>query len=231
MNAVTAQEPQLPEGYVPFDTRPHGAHMKLLNLVPPGSRVIDAGCSTGYLAERLVARGCKVTGLELDPVAAQLAERWCDQVVVGDLDAMELPLPAGEFDVALCGDILEHLRDPRGLLERIRPLLRPGGTLVVSTPNIANWSIRASLLLGRFDYTYRGILDRTHTHLFTRKSLLQCMRDAGYRPVTVDFTAPLPHALRSDERERLAHRIGALRPTLFAYQWVISATPGLTAGR
>src|SRR3954451_4465709 len=126
MNAVTAQQPQLPEGYVPFDTRPYGAHMKLLNLVPPGSRVLDAGCSTGYLAEQLVARGCSVTGLELDPVAAQLAERWCDQVIVGDLDAMELRLPNGVFDVALCGDILEHLRGPRGLLERIRPLLRPG---------------------------------------------------------------------------------------------------------
>jgi 2-polyprenyl-3-methyl-5-hydroxy-6-metoxy-1,4-benzoquinol methylase len=212
-------------GYVPFDPRPYGAHGKMLSLVPPGSHVLDAGCSSGYLAEQLVARGCAVTGLELDPEAARLAERWCERVLVGDVERIDLDLEPSTFDVVLCGDILEHLRDPRAALARWRPLLRPGGTLVLSTPNIANWSIRVALLFGSFRYTDRGILDRTHAHLFTRKSLLESLRLAGYRAVVEDFTVPLPHVIRKEPLERAAHGVGRLRPTLFAYQWVMAAVP------
>jgi N-acetylglucosaminyl-diphospho-decaprenol L-rhamnosyltransferase len=214
-----------PAGYVPFDPRPAGAHAKLLELVPRGARVLDAGCSTGYLAEQLVGRGSSVVGLELDPVAGQAAERWCEQVLVGDFETMELPFAEQTFDVVLCGDIVEHLRDPGAALARVRPLLKPGGRLVLSTPNVANWSVRASLLAGRFEYTERGLLDRTHAHLFTRRSLRSCLRDAGYEVIAEDFTVPLPYALRRDGLERGAHRIGALKPTLLAYQWVMAARP------
>ena len=216
--------------YVSFDPRPCGAHGKMLALVPPASRVLDVGCSSGYLAEQLVARGCTVVGLELDPLAGKLAERWCERVIVGDVERKELDLEPASFDVVLCGDILEHLRDPQAALERWRPLLQPGGTLVLSTPNVANWSIRLGLLFGRFRYTDRGILDRTHAHLFTRASLLEIVRRAAYLPTIKDFTVPLPHVLRDDRLERAAHRIGSLRPTLFAYQWVMAAAPTGGAG-
>jgi 2-polyprenyl-3-methyl-5-hydroxy-6-metoxy-1,4-benzoquinol methylase len=212
-------------GYVPFDPRPWGGHAKLTALVPSGSRVLDAGCSTGYLAEQLVQRGSRVIGLELDPVAAKAAERFCERVWVGDVERMELPFEPDEFDVVLGGDIIEHLRDPQAALARLLPFLRPGGRLVLSTPNIANWAIRLSLLAGRFDYTDRGILDRTHAHLFTRRSLLGCIEGAGYRLISLDCTVPLPDGVRTEAREALAHRIGDLRPTLFAYQWVLAAEP------
>jgi 2-polyprenyl-3-methyl-5-hydroxy-6-metoxy-1,4-benzoquinol methylase len=214
---------RLGQDYVPFDPRPFGAHAKLLSLVPDGVKVLDVGCSTGYLAEQLVARGCSVTGIELDQRAARRAERFCQQVIVGDLEQTDLPPETADFDIVLCGDILEHLRNPARALAKLRPVLRPQGRLVLSTPNIANWAIRVSLAAGRFDYGERGILDRTHTHLFTRKALLQCLASAGFEPVTVDYTVPLPHTLRTDARERFAHRVAAVRPTLFAYQWVTSA--------
>jgi 2-polyprenyl-3-methyl-5-hydroxy-6-metoxy-1,4-benzoquinol methylase len=209
--------------YVPFDPRPYGAHAKMLALVPAGSAVLDAGCSSGYLAEQLVARGCTVTGLELDPVAGQLAERWCEQVLIGDVETMELSLSPESFDVLLCGDILEHLRDPTAALRRWRPFLRPGGRLVLSTPNIANVRIRLALLFGVFRYTERGILDRTHAHLFTRRSLRESLRRAGFRPVVEDYTVPLPRKVRRDDLEGAAHAIAHVRPTLFAHQWVMVA--------
>jgi len=102
---------------------------------------------------------------------------------------MELPYEPASFDAVVCGDLVEHLRDPGSTLARLRPLLRPGGRLVLSTPNVANWALRLSLLGGRWRYTDRGILDRTHAHLFTRKTLIETVEAAGYRVVELDYTA------------------------------------------
>lgn len=211
-------------GYVPLNEHAHSGHAKLLALVGSGKRVLDVGCSSGYLARPLVAQGCTVVGLERDPDAAATAGEVCEDVLVGDVETMELPFEPGSFDVILCGDLIEHLRDPRAFLVRVRPLLRGDGRLVLSTPNVANWANRVGLLAGRWRYTERGILDRTHTHLFTRATLVEALERSGYRVVTLDYTVPLPVARRA-ATERLAHAIGALRPPLFAYQFVVAAEP------
>lgn len=211
-------------GYVPLNEHAHSGHAKLLALVGSGKRVLDVGCSSGYLARPLVARGCTVVGLELDPAAAAEARDVCEEVLVGDVETMELPFERGSFDVVLCGDLVEHLRDPDAFLARVRPFLKPDGRLVLTTPNVANWAMRLGLLAGRWTYTERGILDRTHTRLFTRSTLVAALERAGYRIVELDFTVPLPVA-RTPTTERVAHAIGKLRPPLFAYQFVVSATP------
>jgi 2-polyprenyl-3-methyl-5-hydroxy-6-metoxy-1,4-benzoquinol methylase len=211
-------------GYVPLNEHAHGGHAKLLALVGSGKRVLDVGCSSGYLARPLVAAGCTVVGLEVDPEAAEAAREVCEEVLVGDVETMDLPFEQGAFDVVLCGDLIEHLRDPGAFLARIQPLLRPDGRLVLTTPNVANWSMRLSLLAGRWRYAERGILDRTHTHLFTRRTLVETLERAGYRVDVLDFTVPLP-ALRNATTERVAHAIGRVRPSLFAYQFVVAATP------
>lgn len=207
--------------YVPLNERRHRVHAKLVEAVGAGVRVLDVGCSSGYLAAPVAARGNTVVGIELDPAAAREAERFCERVLVGDVETMELPLPPASFDVVLCGDVLEHLRDPGAALARLRPLLVPGGRLVLSTPNVANWAIRLSLLAGRWQYTDRGILDRTHTHLFTRRSLVATVEGAGYRVERVDFSVPVPGS--SDRLDAVARLVGRLRPPLFAYQWLLVA--------
>jgi hypothetical protein len=105
----------------------------------------------------------------------------------------------------------------------VAPLLRSGGRLALTTPNVANWTIRLQLLFGRFRYTQRGILDETHTHLFTRSTLVEAVENAGYRVDEVDFTVPVPK-LGATGLERAAHAIGGLRPQLFAFQFVLAAT-------
>ena len=208
-------------GYVPLNERRHRAHAKLLDAVGSGARVLDVGCSSGYLSEPLAARGNTIVGLELDPTAAREAERWCERVLVGDVESMELQLEPGSFDVVLCGDVVEHLRDPAAALARLRPFLRPGGRLVLSTPNIANWAIRLSLLAGRWRYADRGILDRSHTHLFTRATFRETIVRAGYVVDRIDYTVPVPGD--SDLLDGLARAAGALRPSLLAYQFVAVA--------
>ena len=211
-------------GYVEFNERPHGGHMKLLELVGEGKRVLDVGCSSGYLARPLVERGCTVWGIELDPDAAAEARAVCEEVLVGDVETIELPYEPGSFDVVLCGDLIEHLREPEELLARVRPLLAPGGRLALTTPNVANWAMRLSLLGGRWRYTERGILDRTHVRLFTRTTLVQALEQSGYRVLELDFTAPVP-GLGRPAVERVAHTVARVRPSLFAYQFVVAATP------
>jgi 2-polyprenyl-3-methyl-5-hydroxy-6-metoxy-1,4-benzoquinol methylase len=211
-------------GYVQLNARPLGGHARLLELVGRHQRVLDVGCSSGYLARPLVERGCEVVGIELDPDAARLARDVCEAVLVGDVEEMELPFETASFDVILCGDLIEHLRDPDRFLTRIHPFLRKGGRLVLSTPNVANWALRLSLLGGRWRYTQRGLLDRTHLHLFTRKTLIEGLERAGYRPIEIDFTVPVP-IVGSEVVERLAHACGRVRPQLFAYQFVVAAGP------
>ena len=211
-------------GYVPLNERPHGGHMKLLSLVGDGKRVLDVGCSSGYLARPLVERGCTVVGIERDPMAAERAREVCEHVLEGDVELLELPFAPGSFDVVLCGDLVEHLRDPHAFMARVRPLLADGGRLVLSTPNVANWANRLGLLAGRWSYTDRGILDRSHVHLFTRKTLVEALRDAGYRVVELDFTVPVPVA-GTPAVERVAHAVGRIRPPLLAYQFVVAAVP------
>ena len=178
----------------------------------------------GYLAERLNQRGVAVVGLDHDEEAATQARQFCEAVHVGDVEAMELPFEPGSFDVVLCGDLIEHLREPGRFLKRVRPLLCPEGRLVLSTPNIANWAMRLGLLFGRFRYMEKGILDRTHSHLFTRKTLVECLETAGYSVTRFDFTVPVP-VLSTPRVEALAHAIGRLRPSLLAYQFVVEAVP------
>ncbi len=210
--------------YVPLNERPHGGHERLLALAGSPEHVLDVGCSTGYLARRLVERGATVIGLEADERAADEARGVCEQVLVGDVETMELPFGEASFDLILCGDLIEHLRDPESFLGRVRPFLRPGGRLVLTTPNVANWANRLGLLAGRWRYTERGILDRTHTHLFTQKTLLETLERAGYRLLEVDYTAPVP-LVGSPAVERLAHAVARARPSLLAYQFVVAATP------
>lgn len=157
------------------------SHAYLVRLVGPGKRVLDVGCATGYLGEVLKRRGCEVVGVEIDPTSAAKAAEVLDDVLVADLERVDLAQAFGpaSFDVVVFGDVLEHLRDPLTLLRSSVGLLRPGGSVVVSVPNVAHGAVRLALLQGRWQYLDRGLLDRTHVTFFTRTSLLRLMADAG----------------------------------------------------
>jgi 2-polyprenyl-3-methyl-5-hydroxy-6-metoxy-1,4-benzoquinol methylase len=214
------------DGYVALQATPYRGHHLLAEAVlantRPGDRVLEGGVSSGYFAELLLRAGCRVDGIELDPVAAERARRVCERVVVGDLQHIDVEELGGPYDLLLFGDTLEHVPDPVAVLRALATKLRPGGTLVVSTPNVANWAVRLSLLAGRFRYTDRGILDRTHLRFYTRSTLVEMLEQAGFRVDRVVGTIPVP-LLRSKPLCRLAHAAGNLRPSLFAYTFVVTA--------
>ena len=119
---------------------PHEAHSIILRQVPAGSRVLDAGCATGYLGRCLVEhRQCIVDGIEVDPDSALKAREYLRQVWIGSVDNDQLLAQISEtYDVILCAALLEHLQSPEIALQRMRGLLNKGGVLIAGLPNVAH---------------------------------------------------------------------------------------------
>ena len=159
---------------------PHSSHAVILGRLGEGRgrRALDVGAADGFLAELLTRQGWQVTALERDPTQAAKARGRCHEVILADLDDAA-PRLEGVFDAIVYGDVLEHLSDPLPVLVALNRRLAPGGLVIVSVPNVAHLWVRLSLLLGRWDYADRGILDRTHLRFFTRRSFVRFLGEAG----------------------------------------------------
>ncbi|MCA1680831.1 MAG: class I SAM-dependent methyltransferase [Actinobacteria bacterium] len=168
--------------YTAYDCAPGSSHELVVDFVSPGARVLEFGPATGYMSRVLRLRGCRISGVEVSPVAAAQAREHCEDVIVGDIEALDLEAAfAGQrFDAVVFADVLEHLRDPGRVLEQIRPLLADGGRVVASIPNVAHASVRLMLMLGEFRYRRSGLLDATHLRFFTRESVRDLFEAAGY---------------------------------------------------
>lgn len=194
MSPAAASRTEAPYGRRVAEAGLGAAARLMLDEVSDGARVLDVGCATGYLAEPLTRRGCTVLGFEMDPASAAAAARWCEHVIVGDVqDPGTRALIPGVFDVILLGDVLEHLVDPWETLGSMRTHLAAGGVVVASIPNVAAWTVRLALLSGRFRYEEMGIMDRTHLRFFTRATVHELVRDAGYA-VERERHAPIEQA-------------------------------------
>jgi SAM-dependent methyltransferase len=173
---------------------PHSSHAVILERLGDGRgrRALDVGAADGFLAELLTRQGWQVTALERDPAQAAKARGRCHEVIVADLDEAT-PRLEGAFDAIVYGDVLEHLSDPLPVLVGLNRYLAAGGRVLVSVPNVAHLWVRLSLLLGRWDYADRGILDRTHVRFFTRRSFTRFLGDAGLATEELVATpVPLP---------------------------------------
>ena len=139
--------------------------------------VLEIGCGRGatgaFIQERL---GCRVTGIELNPVVARSAAELLHCVVVGDVLEVD---PGGPFDAVVACELFEHLTEGGVFLQRLRSWLRPGGRAVLSVPNVGHHAIVEDLVAGRWDYLPVGLLCFTHFRFFTRQTLADMLRAAG----------------------------------------------------
>lgn len=195
--------------------------------------VLDVGSGDGALAAHARRLGARVTTIDLGPAPDGSSDRH----VVHDL---ETPLPAdlGQFDAIVCADVLEHLRAPDQTLVGLGRHLSDGAVIVASIPNAAHWYVRARVLLGRFDYDARGILDQTHLRFYTRRSFTRLARSVGYECRVHGVSGlPLEILYRGAPIRRFAWGLvlapirlidrAAVRlwPTMFGYQFVFELTP------
>jgi O-antigen biosynthesis protein len=224
------------EAEVNLDNK-NSSHTLIVELVGYDKHVLDVGSSTGYLAEVLVKRGCRVTGIEIDPKAARQAKEHCDRVIVGDVESLDLDeeLDEGSFNVIIFGDVLEHLKDPLQALRRLKSFLDPRGYVVASIPNIAHGSVRLALMQGKFQYHSLGLLDNTHLRFFTRESLEQLFKDAGFlitelRRTTRGIFDTEIEINREMVTEELLEPVRR-DPEGLTYQFVLTAQPFGEAGK
>jgi hypothetical protein len=174
-----------------------GSHQMIAARCCNAEQVLDVGCWSGLMGPLLLAMGVRaVDGIEIDSVAAARAATQYRKVWQADIEVFDIPADC-YYDRIICAD----------------------GLLLVSIPNVAHWSLRVKLALGHWDYTDRGLLDRTHLHFFTLRSAKMEIEAAGYGVQDVAIS-PLVPFIRS---RRVAAIVGRIWPTGFAYQFVIAA--------
>lgn len=193
-----------------YETRPTGANRRglireqiLLSWLKK-NKVLDIGCKDGIIGSQAKKKGCQVIGVEIDKEMALKARKNYEQVIIKDIENKEtLAHLDRDFDVILCADILEHLICPKETLINLKNHLSPEGRFLISIPNVAHWSIRSQLLFGQFEYTERGILDRTHLRFFTLQSFAHLLREAELKIIASDFIySPSPLDQMKDQRKK-----------------------------
>ncbi len=206
------------------------SHTMALDAVPAGARVLDVGCGPGAFARELVRKGCRVSGMDrYEPPAGHAFDsflRW---------DERQEPFQADlrDFDYILLLDVIEHLSAPEAFLESLRARASRVGRrprVVVTTGNVVFWVLRLQALLGNFNYGKRGILDLTHTRLYTFSSLRKLFEQCGYTVEKVAAVpAPFPKAIGLNPLSRgllwLNGVLNRVSKSLFAYQIFMIATP------
>lgn len=183
-------------------------------LPDDAGEVLEIGCGRGETGAFLQREtGCRVTGVELNPRVARAAAERLHRVVVGDVeDADTLAALDGGYDALLALELFEHLVDQERFLEVARSLVRPGGRIVMSVPNVGHWSVVEDLLAGRWDYLPIGLLCYTHYRFFTRRTLADWLARCGFAEARLvpQHTEPPPWLPQGDAAAVGADRLGDL---------------------
>ena len=204
-------------------------HSYALKLVEPGSKVMDLGCASGYMCGPLKGKGCSVVGVDMyEPTDLE----HFDEFVKHDLNDQQLPRQIEDTQYVLMLDIIEHLREPEKFVEALREASAVQGQmkLIITTGNIAFFVQRLMLALGQFNYGKRGILDLTHTRLFTFATLRVLLTSNGFEIIEEQgVPAPFPMAIKSRPIANIALKINCilikLSKSLFSYQMLMVAKP------
>ena len=212
-----------------FKYNSHYWILRFIDEAPRPLRILDVGTADGYLGAVLKQQGHYLVGVERDELMAQRARRHYDGFHLADIETFEFPYRE-EFDFVLFADVLEHLNDPATVLKRTLPCLKKTGEVIISVPNVANFIIRIGLLLGRFEYSDRGILDRTHLRFFTLASLRRMLSECGCAvlqtrptPVPVQLVVAATDLKLFAPLHELHYALVRGWKSLLAYQFVIRA--------
>jgi glycosyltransferase involved in cell wall biosynthesis len=204
-------------------------HSRVVELIPDRARILDLGSGMGAVGAALKdLNQCTVTGCDVERGALT----WkFDKFLFADLNEGLPQVQEERFDYILALDVIEHLKCPEDFLDQLRALAaRTGAHVILTTANIGFIVMRLSLLLGRFEYGKRGILDITHTRLFTFNTMRRAMRAAGFEVDRSEgVVVPIPFIFGASRLSKVLlsinHLLVRVRPTLFGFQILLVAKP------
>jgi glycosyltransferase involved in cell wall biosynthesis len=204
-------------------------HSAALEEVPDGSTVLDVGCGPGHLCGPLHEKHCHVVGVDQFKPADTSS---FDEFFKTDLNANPFPRPLGDVQVVLLMDIIEHLISPESFCVELRRRMQTNlsAKIILSTGNVSFLVTRLMLFLGQFNYSTRGILDLTHTRLFTFSSTRRLLKESGFiieKERGIPFPIPLVTKSSFWRRTLLNLQLFLMKIShgLFAYQIFIVARP------
>ena len=212
--------------YTEFNNTPYEAHRLVWERIGEKSNILDLGCARGYFAKDLLKKNCRVWGIDADKEAIAEAKKYCVETKVVDLDnSNSLPFKNNSFDYILLLDVLEHLRNPEKLLKSLKRYLKMDGKVIISVPNIAFLSIRLALLWGKFDYKKTGIMDESHLHFYTKKTLIDLITKCGLKIIDFDTASgfsqiTLIGKYLNHVPKYWQYRITKLFPAILGYQFI-----------
>lgn len=231
-----ARAPEFAEYFVhyPIKSSRRSSHDYAMRMVGNGQRVLDIGCGEGFFAQELERNNNTVVGVDAlaAPKHVDCMEAYLQTNLVTP-EGLAENFNGARFDRVMLLDILEHLPLPEELLAEARKVLAKDGKIVVSLPNVANITVRLALLFGRWEYTERGILDRTHFRFFTRSSARRFLEGNGCEILDVRATVmPLelvfglsPQNFVMRTINRLLGIATRIAPCLLGYQFVYLVRP------
>ena len=179
-----------------------GAREDWIQTLPkaPEKAFLELGCGFGGTGAYALAQGVcgHYVGIEIAPAAAHAANEKISKVIVGNVETLELDLEPASYDALLMSEVLEHLTDPWGTLDRLLTYIKPGGHVFASSPNVAHKAILRQLIRGRWDLRESGAMDRTHLRWFTPATFREMFEAAGVEVI---------HIGALDSRRSLKERI------------------------
>ncbi|HMH14099.1 MAG TPA: class I SAM-dependent methyltransferase [Edaphobacter sp.] len=174
---------------------------RFLTNAPPGSIVMDAGCGNGSFISLFQDRSWQLHGSDLSPTGIELARKTHPNINFFLADGQSLYADflstVGPVDIVLSTEVIEHVYDPRGFLRNCFALLKPGGTIVLTTPYHGYLKNLLLAATGKMDQHFTVLWDHGHIKFWSRKTIEGVLKETGFTNIEFSGSGRIPYVWKS----------------------------------
>src|ERR1700677_1911842 len=174
---------------------------ELLANIPPNALVVDIGCGNGSFLSLFQGRGWQLYGSDYSSTGIEIAKASYPDIKfsLGNAEAMpdELTNRAGQFDVVLCTEVIEHVYNPRGLLKTCHDLLKPNGMLVLTTPYHGYLKNLMMAVTGKLDGHFTVLWDHGHIKFWSHKTMREVLTESNFTNIKFSGAGRIPWLWKS----------------------------------